>query len=266
LFSGYYFTAQSFSSANLPIDQTVVNGSSTVTDLSSAEFYLSCSTNISRYHCKTCLANGQCLSCYQQTTIASTLYTFNNYNYLQSDGTCVTQCTPGFYIDTPTNSCIQCSSQCSTCQTSSTTCLTCVQTSSTNKYYGNNKTCLSSCPNGYYANSGNICLQCSSSCATCQTDQFTCTSCNGSSFLNSNTKICVSSTSCPTNTYADISTSKCLACDSSCLECIGVSTNCSSCANGYIRDTTTNTTLKLCTNHCPPGTVNDTTNNLGCRC
>lgn len=124
---------------------------------------------------------------------------------------------------------------------------------------------MSTCPDGQYADSGNICTQCSTTCKTCTTSAFTCTSCSNSTFLNDNTKICVDSLSCPFGTYPYTSTNKCETCDLSCSGCTGSTKNCNSCATGYLQDFT-NGTFKNCTNQCPTGTVNDTINNLGCRC
>lgn len=135
----------------------------------------------------------------------------------------------------------------------------------TNKYFSGNKTCLSSCPNGYYSDSGNICVQCTSTCETCTLDAITCTSCPLNTFLNSNTKTCVISANCPFGTFADSTTNKCSTCNGSCSGCVSLSTNCINCATGYITDYT-NSTFKNCTNLCPAGKVNDTANNLGCRC
>ena len=57
----------------------------------------------------------------------------------------------------------------------------------------------------------------------------------------------------------------------SCLTCTVNSTHCGSCAVGYILDTAVSASLPgVCTNKCPTGTANDTTNilgtGIGCKC
>lgn len=143
--------------------------------------------------------------------------------------------------------------------------MSCIQTVVTNKYYGINNTCLNNCPSGFYTDTNNICTACTTPCATCITNAFTCLSCTSTTFLNSLTSTCVSNTNCPSNTYADTLSNKCLSCDVSCNNCVSSSTNCLLCSTGYIIEYQ-NATFKNCTNRCPAGTVNDTVNNLGCRC
>jgi len=155
---------------------------------------------------------------------------------MTSDLKCVSVCGSGYFIATfgGSNTCTKCDSPCRTCQITSTTCLSCVQASVTNKYLSLNNTCLSLCPDGYYADAGNICLACTSPCSTCQLDSISCLSCSSPRFFNSLTKTCVTSANCPFGTYADSTTSKCLACGLSCSGCTVQSTNCLACANGYI--------------------------------
>ena len=184
---------------------------------------------------------------------------------MTTDLSCVTQCGVGYFLSVASGICTKCTSPCATCDTTATKCLSCIQNVTTNKYYSIDNTCLNVCPDGFYAESGNICTSCSLSCTTCTADPYTCTSCSGSNFLNSNTKTCGLSSSCPPNTYSDVASHLCKSCDVSCSECTALSTNCSTCATGYII-LFSNTTYKSCSNLCPSGTVNDTINNLGCRC
>lgn len=263
-YAGYYFKGSTFASNNLGIDETVTSGTPS-TDLTNAEFYITCNKNLSTYHCNTCLANFTCTACYQSSMYNGTNYTFDGYQFLTSDGKCVSICGNGYFISSINNICTKCDSPCNTCQTNSTTCLSCLQNTTTNKYLASNNTCLTNCPNSFYADAGNICQSCNSVCLTCQSVPTNCTSCPTTTFLNTNTNTCVSSTSCPFGTYADITTNKCSSCDASCNGCVSLAKNCSSCAIGYIVDIS-NSTFKNCTNRCPLGTVNDTVNNLGCRC
>ena len=213
----------------------------------------------------TCTGTGLCNTCYQPTTVNGTLYALGGFKFLTSDFKCLSECGIGYFINSGTNLCVKCDSPCSTCEITSTTCLSCIQTSSTKNYFAANKICLTTCPDGTYADPGNICIQCTTSCATCTNDAVTCTSCPIGTFLNANTKTCVISVNCPSSTFADSQTKKCSTCSLSCAGCVLQSTNCLNCATGYITDFS-NSTFKNCTNLCPPGKVNDTINGLGCRC
>ena len=68
--------------------------------------------------------------------------------YLQPNGgtTCLQSCPAGYYEDSSTTLCGQCTSPCSNCSGSATHCSTCVAT-----YYlqPSSPTCLQTCPNGY---------------------------------------------------------------------------------------------------------------------
>jgi proprotein convertase subtilisin/kexin type 5 len=185
------------------IDSTTDIGSSP-TDYTNAAFYLSCQS-VSTYHCQSCNSNSTCISCYQPLTYNSNIYTFDNYIYLTSDFKCVTECGTGYYIDNSTGICTVCSSPCATCQSSAANCLSCLQNITNKFYYSANNSCLTVCPSGQYGDASNKCQNCSSFCFSCQTNSYTCTSCSNLTFLSSSTNTCVSSTSCPTNTFADLS-------------------------------------------------------------
>ena len=163
-----------------------------LTNLNNAEFYITCKNSLSTYHCKTCLPNNTCSSCYTLVNYNATDYTFDNYNILTSDAKCVSVCSTGYFINILNNICTKCDSPCNTCQTTSTTCLSCIQNITTNKYHAANNSCLSTCPNGFYADSGNICQSCSNTCLTCQSDSIICTSCPSTTYLNTITNTCVS--------------------------------------------------------------------------
>ncbi len=262
--AGYYFKATSFASNGFMIDETVQTGTP-ATNLNNAEFYLSCNTNIATYHCMTCSSTGLCTSCYQPVTVNSADYTFDGFKFLTSDSRCLSVCGIGYFIDTNSNLCTKCDSPCNTCNITSTTCLSCIQNITTNKYFSGNKTCLLICPDGFYPDPGNICIRCSTQCNACVSDALTCTSCPSGTFLNSVTRTCVTAINCPSETFANSLTNMCGTCHISCSGCVSQSVNCINCATGYIMDFT-NGTFKNCTNLCPPGKVNDTINNRGCRC
>ena len=190
-YTGYYFKASTFASNSFGIDETVTSGTP-LTNLNNAEFYITCRNSLSTYHCKTCLPNNTCSSCYTLVNYNATDYTFDNYNILTSDAKCVSVCSTGYFINILNNICTKCDSPCNTCQTTSTTCLSCIQNITTNKYHAANNSCLSTCPNGFYADSGNICQSCSNTCLTCQSDSIICTSCPSTTYLNTITNTCVS--------------------------------------------------------------------------
>lgn len=161
-----------------------------------------------------------------------------------------------------------CTSPCYSCSGTGTFCNSCVN--STYKLYNN--TCLTGCPNGYYSDSSNVCQACSSNCYSCSLTSTSCTSCNGN-YLSAVTSSCVAASGCASYTYADSSTYTCTNCSVSCVGCTINSTMCKTCSTGYIINTAYNSNGSYpaqCTNQCPSGTANDTTNSLGlgvgCRC
>ena len=146
-------------------------------------------------------------------------------------------------------SCNPCTStNCISSGTTATNCLPC-STTGTYKYFMNaNKTCMSACPTGYYADSSNNCQLCGNNTigyyvdqsGNCQLCDSTCYTCNGATatncltcntggtnkyFMNASTT-CVSD--CSTGYYAD-SSFNCQLCDPTCYTCRGLATNCSTC-------------------------------------
>lgn len=83
-------------------------------------------------------------------------------------------------------------------------------------------TCI--CNDGYYDNSGALCLACNYRCMTCSASATSCLTCN------SNNHRTLSGSTCPCNSgyYDDSSHSMCLACDYSCKTCTDA-TACSTC-------------------------------------
>ena len=90
-----------------------------------------------------------------------------------------------------------------------------------------NKTCLSICPNGYYAYN-NECLQCSSPCATCSGQALSCLTCVNGYFIDngSNNTRCV--TTCSNNNYLG-QDGQCKQCTNNCKTCSITLSNCTSC-------------------------------------
>jgi proprotein convertase subtilisin/kexin type 5 len=108
-------------------------------------------------------------------------------------------------------------------------------------------TCLSVCPNTYYAFNGQ-CLLCASPCANCNNTAAQCLTCITNYFLDiasSNPTRCV--LTCTNTNYVGIS-GTCQQCTSNCLTCSKVQSNCTSCDN-------TNYQLfsNACIRNCPLG-------------
>lgn len=253
-FNSEKFLVNTYSRTGQPID-AVQSGTTT-----NATFYLACSNTANR--CGTCFANGSCASCYALGTGYDTTFTYGGFYFRTSTGICVTSCSGNFY--NLSNTCVQCTSPCFGCTGSGTFCTSCINTT-----YLYNNTCLTLCPAGFFQNTGNVCSACLSNCLTCSGANNYCTSCNNGTYLSSRLNTCVSSSQCESYQYADSITWRCTNCSVSCNGCSSSSTNCLACATGYIIDTAFGSTLPgRCTNVCPTGTVNDTTNAFGggCRC
>lgn len=258
------FIINTYSSTGQPID-AVQSGTTT-----NATFYLTCSNTAN--FCATCHSNGTCKSCYALGTGSNTNFTYGGYYFLTSTGVCVTSCSGNFYNSS--NSCIQCTAPCYGCTSPGTVCTSCINTTinGTGPFYYFNGTCATTCPNGYFQDSGNVCSACSSPCVTCTGTSVYCTSCSSTKYLSTRLATCGDSVICnATYEFADATTTtlKCSNCSASCNGCSTTSTNCAACATGYIIDSAFGTTLPgRCTNSCPTGTVNDTANATGggCRC
>jgi hypothetical protein len=159
-----------------------------------------------------------------------------------SGTSCGTTCPDYYYPDSITHTCIVCSIPCKTC-TSVNNCITCATGYS---LYG--LSCILACPSAYIS-IAQVCLTCTSPCLTCTPTQTTCTSCvtslSPSVYLTSS-YTCVIAANCPTQTYADTSNYKCVACVSPCLTC-STAVICLSCVTG------TSFYINKCLSSCPTG-------------
>ncbi|XP_030832325.1 scavenger receptor cysteine-rich type 1 protein M160 isoform X1 [Strongylocentrotus purpuratus] len=81
--------------------------------------------------------------------------------------------------------------------------------------------CVSSCDDGFFANSNSECEMCSDACLTCDGAADTCTSCSAPTFLNGT--LCVES--CPRGEYGNIHSHTCEPCHDACDECFDGQTN-----------------------------------------
>ncbi|EAR95046.2 TNFR/NGFR cysteine-rich region family protein (macronuclear) [Tetrahymena thermophila SB210] len=193
--------------------------------------------------------NNQCLKC-------------SGSYYFDSTATkCVKTCPDGTYPNSSNNICSSCNSNCTTCSgPASNSCLSC---SGTLYLDSTANTCVSTCPNGYYANSqGNICSNCNSSCTTCSGPaDNNCLSCSGKLYFNSALKNCVST--CPSGTYSNSIGNICSPCNPQCATCSGGnSNNCLSCQGSLFFNSQSNS----CVSPCPDGYYANSTGNLCSTC
>jgi proprotein convertase subtilisin/kexin type 5 len=148
---------------------------------------------------------------------------------------------------------------------SATVCLTCGPINSI-AYYFYLSQCLTSCPNGYFANTAtNQCQICHSYCLTCTGPlSNNCQSCANDTaimyYKDASSTKCAST--CPVGQYKSAD-NVCSLCDSFCSTCLGTSINCSACVSPYYLQSLTcvttcasnyfsNSTTRLCT-LCPTG-------------
>ena len=105
-------------------------------------------------------------------------------------------------------------------------------------------------PTGFVASQGawgaaDILQPCTTGCASCTGTPTNCQSCAASYFESpaspaSGPKICI--TTCPPGYFGDVTTSKCVACDSRCQTCNGAQvSNCLTCATGFVMAIATTT-------------------------
>uniref|UniRef100_A0A8B9JSR2 Proprotein convertase subtilisin/kexin type 5a n=1 Tax=Astyanax mexicanus TaxID=7994 RepID=A0A8B9JSR2_ASTMX len=150
------------------------------------------------------------------------------------NGSCVTSCGDGSYIDHEENMCRKCSENCEKC-TSSSICTECTEGTS---LVGNK--CQKSCEDGtFYSEQSDECEPCHEACATCAAAGLeSCNRCADEYLMED--WMCV--TSCrqgfyPTQSRMDNTGQTqgfCRRCDTSCLACVGPGKgNCSECVDGH---------------------------------
>ncbi|EGR31350.1 zinc finger lsd1 subclass family protein, putative [Ichthyophthirius multifiliis] len=152
--------------------------------------------------CATCTDKTKCLSC------SSPLY------LQQLEKKCVTECYPGYYLNT-SKICQKCNRTCATCKNGAS-CTTCLSDHLKNEQ---NKLCD---------------LLCDRTCKTCLFSKFNCLTCNDPYYLQTN-HTCADS--CLPNEYPD-DTKTCQPCNISCLTCIN-GTSCSTCTDSMYLDSVT---------------------------
>lgn len=120
-----------------------------------------------------------------------------------------------------------------------------------------NRTCLTSCPPGYFQTVSidnlKYCTSCNSPCLACSNSSF-CISCvNGYYYYNYNCN-----TVCPAGYYANTSSNTCKSCINPCKTCSS-ETKCLSCSQGFWNGT-------ACSNSCPNGQFGDSVNFVCSNC
>lgn len=219
--------------------------------------------------CKTCAASSyqDCSSCtgnlYLEPSYECSVVCINPFIVDEANKKCISPCNSNQYVDKSTRNCQICNSQCETCYGPlDSNCLTCSAASGT---FLNYKTCVTSCPNGKYAdpNTRTCLINCNSIgasedpitkqctpficnpiCTTCKFPNANyCLTCNSNQVLVNNTCLnLICHETCLTCFGLDINqclsckspkileNNQCLDCDTSCLTCDGTgNNNCLSC-------------------------------------
>ena len=152
--------------------------------------------------CKKCTNESYCLLCFEP-------YFFN-----KKEQSCVTQCPLGFLLKED-GRCYACDNLCKSCDDfSSQSCLSC--------YDSNvllNKTCISTCPQGYYEDSNlKKCELCHISCKNCSGwSEKQCISCEETKFFLKDFKTCWDI--CPNYYFSSSKKMECLSCPQNCKIC-----------------------------------------------
>jgi proprotein convertase subtilisin/kexin type 5 len=171
-----------------------------------------------------------CATC-QNLTFCYTCVSTSQFLY--SNNSCYATCSSGAYgsgiasYNTTINSvlrCFPCDSTCSSCNDSNY-CLYCTNPSLiANLLTGQ---CVSTCPDGYYNNSGQ-CFKCGSTCGKCS-NSFSCLTC-----IDSLVYSLTSTSQCVENCPGQVPVGGVCMCGTDCVNCSGTVTNCVSCVSGRL--------------------------------
>lgn len=223
-----------------------------------------------------------CFKCTQGTSRDCTACVAGTAYLYPLNGTCLLNCPSGWWADTSSNECKQCYQYTTTAPTKNT-CATCDGSNSNNCLSctlplfldATTKTCVSSCPSGYWGNSANarctLCYQATTStdinknCKTCSGPLSTnCLTCLAGNYYFASNQTCLGG--CPPGFFADSTTSSCIPCyvasdptvaNRTCVTCDGpFSYNCLTCEQGNVLVSNT------CFTSCPSGTYFDISTNL----
>lgn len=142
---------------------------------------------------------------------------------------CVNSCGSGKYKDPTTEKCADCPSTCAEC-ISATKCSLCKDGESLDVIQlPNSSKCVSSCPDGFFADKGQ-CASCSRSCSKCDSTS-ACTQCKDHRYLSPISKTCEDD--CPKG-YSPVGTEatgrSCQVCSKNCVSCVSAG-ECRECGN-----------------------------------
>lgn len=180
--------------------------------------------------CKQC--SPECLTCsIAPTSCTSCDPSKNRVSGVDSSGRQTCLCQPGFF-STPDGSCVQsnCNADpfCSQCEQGLKLCVQCL--ASKNRIIKLPES-ICVCMDGYYADSKNNCVPCSSGCGICSSAT-NCTSC-----VTLATPAAAGSCTCPTQTYFTVSSDGvryCAACGPYCTTCVDANT-CTTCLASFTK-------------------------------
>ncbi|KRX07488.1 Insulin-like growth factor binding protein, N-terminal [Pseudocohnilembus persalinus] len=170
----------------------------------------------------------QCSLCTSSTSCSSCAY---GYYFDTTTSSCVATCPNSYYAEEDGRTCDPCDSDCDTCTgPSSSECVLC-SSSPTQLYFHSDNLCYSTCPDGYYGDSGTLnCEACTTGCYTC-TDSSTCTECIPGYYLSGSSCLLT----CPSGYYDNPDPyNSCDPCDTICNTCdYTAPLECTSCNAGY---------------------------------
>lgn len=178
--------------------------------------------------------------------------------FLRADGKCHDDCLDGFWENSATKVCEECSSNCLTCQTNNSTCTSCETT--TPKFL-HLSSCYEECPEeGFFEDTTvHECTPCQTGCAMCSTSAAVCERCKDGYQLDRTLGTCVLACAADQFSRDDI----CYDCHSYCEACSSaLHDDCSACKAGFFLQVDGIT----CWPTCPVGQAGDMALNkcIGC--
>ena len=165
--------------------------------------------------CNICKGYKDCVECKPEFTI--------------KNGVCInTNCPDNKVL--VNDKCIPCEEKtCKTCLTNTKTCVECIK-----PYLLSDKTCRTSCENGFFADANGVCQPCGVGCNSCKSKS-PCNECKSGWFLFKGE--CTKQ--CPQGYFGECKDNICKNCHNACKVCTsGSSGDCSACTSGFFLDGT----------------------------
>jgi len=226
--------------------------------------------------CQSCVSSStQCTSCPNQMylvgmkCVSSCSPGYVAFTQQNGTRTCVLACKDGFYQDKLTGSCLSCDSSCNTCFGSSQfQCSSCVSGASGTNNILFGKTCIASCPVGYYMYTDNTGKpSCIPNCPTgyildllSPTSIGSCiptsSSCSSGQYQDLVNNVCVAESNCEDGYFSDDNTTprKCVGTCSTNRFGDPITGKCASgCTNGFLKSTDPEDGSNLCAPSCNQG-------------